>query len=286
MRFPSVSLLVVLLIPGLLACSGSGKSWRVGSSVVAVMGETEISMDEYAKYVRKAARQDPKKVSPQVASALLDQYVEELLIERAVSDAASELSGTSIEEKRRQLLSVRARIGEITQAELQAEYEKKKDVYQKPELVKLSQLLFTVKEKAELARKKLEKGASWLEVSREMSEAPNKLSGGSLGFLARRDVPREFEAVIWRQPPGSRTPILTAPYGFHIFLVEERIEGRTVSLEEALPALRLAVAQRRSEEALASLLLEMRKRYPVRVVEDHLPFPYVGTLPKVLSQPG
>ena len=46
--------------------------------------------------------------------------------------------------------------------------------------------------------------------------------------------------------------------------------------EEAKAALRLALAEKRSSEALAEVLAGARKRWPVTVVEEHLPFPYVG----------
>lgn len=272
-----LTLAVSIAIPG---CGKKGRLGSPGSSVVAVAGEREVEYDAFADYVRKAAREDARSVSPQVASSLLDQYIEEILLDLAAEQALGESKGTSPEERRRELINRRSKLGEITEDELRAEYQKHLDLYQKPEMMRLSQMILPDKEKAELARKRLGKGESWLDVSREMSQAPNKASGGALGFLSRKDLPRDFEKVIWTQKPGAVTAPVPSGSGFHIFKVEERLDGRTVSFEEARAALRLALAEQRASVALEAILKESLGKNPVAILEDHLPFPYVGRLPR------
>jgi hypothetical protein len=58
--------------------------------------------------------------------------------------------------------------------------------------------------------------------------------------------------------------------------VDERADGRVVPFEEARPALHLAFAEKRSSEAVASLLERSKCRWRVAVIEEHLPFAYVG----------
>ena len=98
------------------------------------------------------------------------------------------------------------------------------------------------------------------------------LDGAPLGAV----IPRAFENAVFALQPGQTTGVLEAAYGFHLFRLEERYEGRAGPFEQAKPALRLAVAERKSTEALAALVAEARKRHPVKVVDEHLPFPYVG----------
>ena len=71
--------------------------------------------------------------------------------------------------------------------------------------------------------------------------------------------------------------MLATPHGFHVFRVDERLDARDVTFEEALPALRMAVAEDRSARAVGEAIAEAHLRFPVSVVEDHLPFPYVGS---------
>jgi hypothetical protein len=101
-------------------------------------------------------------------------------------------------------------------------------------------------------------------------------AGGGLGWLSRTDLPGEFEKAIWGLPAGGVSPPQPAGHGVHLFRVEERADGRVVPFEEARPALRLALSEKRSSEALERLLEEVRKRHRVAVIEEHLPFPYVG----------
>jgi parvulin-like peptidyl-prolyl isomerase len=125
--------------------------------------------------------------------------------------------------------------------------------------------------------KRLAEGADWGDVSRATSVAPNAASGGALGLLGRLDLPREFEKAVWGLASGRMSAILATPHGFHIFRVDERLDARDVTFEEALPALRMTVAEDRSGRAVAEAIAGARRRFPVSVVEDHLPFPYVGT---------
>lgn len=275
------ALLVILLLGvSVTACSKKGKPGSPGTSVVALAGEKAVEYEDYAAYVKKAAREDARSVSPQVASSLLDQYIEEILLDLAAEQADPKLGATTAEEKRRELINRRAKLTEISEAELKAEYDKHLDVYQKPEMIRLSQMILPDKETADQVRKKLEKGAGWVDVSRETSLAPNKASGGSLGFLSRGDLPRDFEKAVWSQKVGAVTPPVPSGSGFHIFRIEERLDGRTVTFEEARPALRLALAEQKASQALEALLKESQAKNPVSILEDHLPFPYVGRLPK------
>ena len=43
------------------------------------------------------------------------------------------------------------------------------------------------------------------------------------------------------------------------------------------------MAERRSAQAVEDATAEARKTFPVVVLEDHLPFPYVGTNPKAAA---
>jgi parvulin-like peptidyl-prolyl isomerase len=165
----------------------------------------------------------------------------------------------------------------ISEDDLRKEYAAHADRFRRPALIRVSQLLFRSRDAADGALKKLQAGTPWADVSRTLSEAPNSASGGSLGLVARGDLPADFEKVVWNLPAGRTTAVIGAPHGFHIFRVEERFEERDMPYEEAKPALHLALAEERSAKAAADLVAASRRRHPVSVIEEHLPFPYVGT---------
>jgi PPIC-type PPIASE domain len=243
---------------------------------IAMAGDQPVTLGAFMAWMKTATSEDPKNVSPRVLSSLLDQYLDEVLLARAVEAALPKVPGTSPREKRRAFLTRAAGLEALQDADLRKEYDAHPERYSKPALVRVSQLLFRAREDADTAVKRLAEGASWTDVSRASSVAPNAASGGSLGLLGRADLPREFEKAVWSLPAGKTSAVLATPHGFHVFRVDERLDARDVTFEEALPGLRIAVAEDRSSRAVEEAIAGAHRRFPVSVVEDHLPFPYVG----------
>lgn len=266
-------LLLALLVP---ACARKGPRAAERASVIAMLGDEPVEEEDFGTYVRAATGEPLAQVSPQVASSLLDQYLEERLLQKAVDAAEPPPKGPSAADRRREVLGRLARLDAVTEADLEAEYGRQPERWQHPPLVKLSQMILPTRAEAETARRRVLSGEDWAAVSSELSSAPNAASGGSLGWLARTDLPSEFEKAVWGLAEGGVSVVLPAGHGVHLFRVEERADSRVVPFEEARPALRLAVAEQRSSEALAALLADSRRRWSVTVIEEHLPFPYVG----------
>lgn len=275
---PLAGVCLLLLFPA--SCARRGPKAAARPSVVALVGDRPVSYTDYAAYVKAASREEPKEVSPRVASSLLDQYVDELLLARAVEDATPAPQGETPAERRRDLIARRARLSDLGEPDLRKEYDAHAERYRHSALVRVSQLLLPSKEKADEAVKRLRAGRPWNEVSRELSAAPNAATGGTLGLLAQGDLPREFEKVVWALPEGGVSAAVATPHGYHVFRLEAKLESRTIPFEEAAPALHLQLAEERSAAASAELIAEARKAHPPAVVEEHLPFPYVGSLPR------
>jgi len=267
----------VVLLP---ACTKRAPRPAADPSVVALVGGRPVKWDDVAVYLKAAAGEEPKDVAPRVASSLLDQYLDELLLDRAEEDAAPPPEGSTAAERRRSLIARQAGVEAISEDDLRREYASHADRFRRPALIRVSQLFFRSREAAEAAQKRLQAGEPWPEISRTLSLAPNAATGGSLGLLSRTDLPREFEKVLWGLPAGQTTGIVAAPHGFHILRVDERFEARDIPFDEARSALRLSLAEERSVKAAADLISGARQRHPVTVVEEHLPFPYVGTNPR------
>lgn len=276
------AVLAVLAAPG-AACARRGPRAASRASVVALVGDQPVEYASFATYVKAATGDEPRNISPQVASSLLDQYLDELLLDRAVEDAGPARKDQTLESRRRELISRRARLETMSDAELRAEYDAHPERFRHSAVVRVSQLLLPTKKKADEAIRKLDAGADWNEVSRELSVAPNAAQGGALGLLSQSDLPHEFERVIWALRPGAVSQVLPTSHGFHVFRIEERLEEKTIPFEEAAPGLRLALAEERSSAAAEALVAEARRKHPVSVVEEHLPFPYVGTTARFVA---
>lgn len=111
-----------------------------------------------------------------------------------------------------------------SQGEIQDEFEISHILIRTPEDGSPEELQ-KMREKAEEALKQLSEGADFAEVSARMSDAPNALEGGSLGWKTSAQIPELFNEALKPLQPGSLTPILRSPNGFHILKMTDRRGG-------------------------------------------------------------
>jgi peptidyl-prolyl cis-trans isomerase SurA len=80
--------------------------------------------------------------------------------------------------------------------------------------------------KIQNALDQLNKGANFNEVATAMSEAPDALKGGNLGWRSASRLPSLFAEAISKLQPGQYTDIMRSPNGFHIVkLINKRGSG-------------------------------------------------------------
>jgi peptidyl-prolyl cis-trans isomerase SurA len=98
--------------------------------------------------------------------------------------------------------------------------------------VKARHIIFLVKtpddeasarKKATDALERLDKGANFADLAREVSEGPSASSGGLLGTFGRGDMVPEFEKAAFGATPGVAVGPVRSPFGWHLILVEERV---------------------------------------------------------------
>ena len=111
-----------------------------------------------------------------------------------------------------------------SQGEIQDEFEISHILIRAPEDGSPEELQ-KLREKAEEAVKRLTEGAEFAEVSASMSDAPNALEGGKLGWKTSAQIPELFNEPLKPLQPGRITPILRSPNGFHILKMTDRRGG-------------------------------------------------------------
>jgi peptidyl-prolyl cis-trans isomerase C len=62
--------------------------------------------------------------------------------------------------------------------------------------------------------------------------------GGDLGTFQKGELPEEFEKAIFPLAPGSVSKIVSSRYGYHIFLVEEKVLAHQQRLVEVKDQIR------------------------------------------------
>ena len=87
-----------------------------------------------------------------------------------------------------------------------------------------------LREKAEDALKKLQAGEDFGQVSARVSDAPNALEGGKLGWKTAAQVPALFLEALKPMQVGQLSGILRSPNGFHILKLTDRRGGNTSTM--------------------------------------------------------
>jgi peptidyl-prolyl cis-trans isomerase SurA len=86
---------------------------------------------------------------------------------------------------------------------------------------------------AEKALEQLKSGTDFRQVSAGMSDAPNALEGGPLGWRTLSRLPQLFAEAVANLPPGATTGVLRSANGFHILkLLERRGQNAPVIVQQ------------------------------------------------------
>lgn len=138
----------------------------------------------------------------------------------------------------------------VTDAEVAAAYEARKDELVVPEQRRLRHLVVSSEADAAAARARVEAGAPFPDVARDVSlDGSTKDQGGELGLRAAADLEEPFRSQAFGTPEGEVFGPTQTRFGWHVGLVEEIVPGRPLTREEAIEPLREQLV---AEEKLAA----------------------------------
>jgi len=112
--------------------------------------------------------------------------------------------------------------------------------------------------------------SNFAEVAREVSLSPDRDTGGDLGFFARGEMPKEFEDVVFTMKPGTISPVVKTPYGFHIFLVVEKKKGRRLRFRDVRESILQRLAEEASDAEFGNWVSSLKENVKIVVNEDLL----------------
>lgn len=272
---PWLRLMVSALLLTLVACDDGPTS--TGSDAAVTIDGEKIAFGEFRAYAMESlsvGAEELGEVSDGVWSALFDQFLDaQLLIRLAIERGLVE---GEVDETRATLFLLRDAATEPSRAEIERVYESRRAEFEKPERVRLRQILVQERETALEAQDAIRSGESFVEVAARLSQGPTAHLGGDQGYLSREDLPATFVDLIFSLEPGDVSGIVDSDYGFQIFQVEEKAAPEVQSLDDVLPTLREALQRRLVDEHMGSLLAEARERYRVVLYPSYIPFDYRG----------
>jgi parvulin-like peptidyl-prolyl isomerase len=167
----------------------------------------------------------------------------------------------------------------ITDAECEAYYTAHIGEFIRNDVVHVREILVGEEAQAKkvLASLVKNRNRNFAELARQVSKSPSAAEGGDLGTFQRGELPEELERVVFALQPGNVSKIVGTKYGYHIFLVEEKVLAHQQRLWEVKDQIKERLQQERERELINKELATLAARYPVVIHAENLDFKFIGT---------
>ena len=153
---------------------------------------------------------------------------------------------------------------QVTEAELRAYYEQKKDTLYnyREDVTRAAHVLVPLdqEEKAREIAAKAKAGGDFAELARLYSVDPDSARlGGDLGYFTRGSMIKEFSDAAFGMDPGRTSDPVRTQFGWHIILVKDKQEPGLLSFEKAHDDVKNRVLTEKQEQEYQQWLSELEK---------------------------
>ncbi|HXH93286.1 MAG TPA: peptidyl-prolyl cis-trans isomerase [Thermoanaerobaculia bacterium] len=287
-----------LLLVAFVLIAACHRKPSVPPDVVARVGERMVTLSDFKRYLDRNTGTDLAQLGPEVASAMVDQYLEEVILSEyaaahgveipaeKIASAVRTDAGVTVIEKRDEMRRQRL-IGDTSEnvappsdADIRAYYEQHPAEFKSGEEVHVKQILVHDENVATEIDQKLHAGGSFEALSSQYSLAPNAKKGGEIGYVSRGELPKMFEDEIFALKPGNISGVIRTDSSFHVFKVEDRRPPGVIDLATASPVIRERLKDDAVRDRMAQLVGRARSELSIAVLTKRLPFKYTGGFPK------
>jgi len=161
----------------------------------------------------------------------------------------------------------------VTQAEIQAYYDKNKAQFQQKAAKRASHILFSAQDKATAQKvlNDIKAGTiTFADAARKYStDTATASKGGDLGWPTQAYVP-EFQAALDKLAKGQMSGLVQSPYGWHIILVTDVRPASQQSLAEVKSQIEQIIIQQNRSDAYQQFLNDLRKTADIQYIEKDL----------------
>ena len=248
-------------------------------NALASVGGRRVDIGPFQTYVGGVTGEAWQAVSARVTSRLLDQYLDRQVVLEAARRREVDLSAFATEvgpsEVQWLLDELCGPAPEPSEDEISAEVGRRAEET-RPARAHVRQLLLDSHEHGLEALQRLSGGEDFVEVSRQVSRAPNASEGGELGFFDQGSLPPEIDEVIFSIAPGEFSEPVQGPSGYHVFQVLEVVPEGPPDLAEVEAGVRTVFAQEMVREHIQVCIRGLSSEVGVEIYDKHLWFPYTG----------
>lgn len=297
---------------GLMVLAGCSKQAPEKGLVLAQVGDVSLSDEDFKKLLQERSGPNETPADPE---EVLQEWVDrEVLVQNAVKAGVKEdpkvqelIRDLLIAEYKQRQLVPKLEAVEVTDEEVGAAYEEEKNQLITPERVRLAILFlssaFRAEEEAALApRKRLQ---SALEMARQAEEGAKtgtrkdfgalaasysedqetRYRGGDIGWVERDRFPSRLDPAVIETgfaltEPGQYSDVILGRNGFYVVKLLDRKAAAPVPLEQAAPALRHKLTEKKKEQVQTQFQTGLREGLLVQIHPDRLQGLHAATAEK------
>jgi peptidyl-prolyl cis-trans isomerase SurA len=165
---------------------------------------------------------------------------------------------------------------QISTEEITKYYEAHKQEFDRPEEVRIREILIStegkevaevsaLEKKAQEALQKAKGGEKFDELAAKYSDGSTAKDGGDLGFFPRGKMVKEIEDAAFKLRRGQVSDIIRTKYGFVIIKVEEKHEAGIQKMEVVMNDIRDQIFATKAQPAVQEYLVKLRKQSFIEV---------------------
>lgn len=156
---------------------------------------------------------------------------------------------------------------EVTLQQVLDYYEEHADEFISEDQLLVLEILVEKRGQAEELLRQL-KGADsrrFRELARRHSVGVTAHRGGELGYFKRGDLPTEFERIVFDLEGAEISNVFASPRGFHVFMVEERIERHAQKFYEVRDQIFEKLVAEQERKALEDFVNQILKNASIEI---------------------
>lgn len=225
-------------------------------TVVATVGETEITMGEIIIARGLLPPQFAQLPDEVLFPGLVDQLIQQQLLADAAGDPSPGTAYALVNERRSLLASevlTEIASSSVTEDDVQAAYDARFENAEDVQEFNASHLLVETQEEAAAAKARIDEGAAFADVARDVSTGPTGPNGGNLGWFSAGAMVPPFEEAIMALAVGEVSEPFETQFGWHVATLNEKRVQALPTLED----MRSQIISELQEAAVTARLEEL-----------------------------
>jgi peptidyl-prolyl cis-trans isomerase C len=223
-------------------------------TVLATVNGTDITLGHVIAMQAMLPPQYRELPDQVLLDGILEQLVQQEIIAGLAGQDMSRRVELGLENERRAYLAAMFmdRIGsaEVTESELQAEYDAMYGSAEPVPEMNASHILVETEEEAQAVIEALAEGEDFAELAQERSIGPSGPNGGQLGWFTAGMMVPAFEEAVFALEVGEVSPPVQTQFGWHVVLLNDMRDQEVPGLEQVRAELVEGLRQARVEAAM------------------------------------